>query len=85
MARKAKKAYPLRIHADILDAMKRWSDDELRSLNGQIEYVLRDGLRRAGRLKEHSPTVTHTDEIGAEKPSKTPHPEHKTSKGSDHA
>lgn len=51
----AKKAYPLRIHTDILDAMKRWSDDELRSLNGQIEYVLRDALRRSGRLKELPP------------------------------
>ncbi len=62
MARKAKKAYPLRIHGDILDAMKRWSDDELRSLNGQIEYVLRDALRRAGRLKEHPPQITQTEE-----------------------
>ena len=61
MARKAKKAYPLRIHADILDAMKRWSDDELRSLNGQIEYVMRDALRRAGRLKEKPPIVTNTN------------------------
>jgi len=61
MARKAKKAYPLRIHADILTAMKRWSDDELRSLNGQIEYVMRDALRRAGRLKERPPTVTNTE------------------------
>ncbi len=60
MARKAKKAYPLRIHADILDAMKRWSDDELRSLNGQIEYVLRGALRRASRLKENPPVVTKT-------------------------
>lgn len=51
----AKKSYPLRIHADILLAMKRWSDDELRSVNGQIEYVLRDALRRAGRLKEIPP------------------------------
>ncbi len=62
MAPKAKKNYPLRIHADILDAMKRWSDDELRSLNGQIEYVLRDALRRAGRLKERPPEVTETEE-----------------------
>jgi len=61
MAKKAKKAYPLRIHADILDAMKRWSDDELRSLNGQIEYVLRDQLRRAGRLKETPPQMTKTE------------------------
>jgi hypothetical protein len=46
-----RKAYPLRIHAEVLEAMQRWSDDELRSLNAQIEYVLRDALRRAGRLK----------------------------------
>jgi len=35
----------------VLDAMQRWSDDELRSLNAQIEYVLREALRKAGRLK----------------------------------
>lgn len=46
-----KKAYPLRINAAVLEAMQRWSDDELRSLNAQIEYVLREALRKAGRLK----------------------------------
>jgi len=46
-----KKAYPLRISAAVLEAMQRWSEDELRSLNAQIEYVLRDTLRKAGRLK----------------------------------
>lgn len=46
-----KKAYPLRISAAVLDAMQNWSNDELRSLNAQIEYVLRDALRKAGRLK----------------------------------
>jgi hypothetical protein len=45
-----KKAYPLRINADILTAAQRWADDELRSLNAQIEYVLREALRNAGRL-----------------------------------
>ena len=45
-----KKAYPLRINADVLSAMQHWADDELRSLNAQIEYVLRDALRKAGRL-----------------------------------
>lgn len=48
-----KKAYPLRINAEILAAAQRWADDELRSLNAQIEYVLRDALRKAGRLKAH--------------------------------
>ena len=45
-----KKAYPLRINADVLEAIQRWADDELRSVNAQIEYVLRDALRKAGRL-----------------------------------
>ena len=45
-----KKAYPLRINADVLAATQRWADDELRSINAQIEYVLRDALRKAGRL-----------------------------------
>ena len=46
-----KKAYPLRISADVLDATQRWAEDELRSLNAQIEYVLREALRKAGRMK----------------------------------
>ena len=46
-----KKAYPLRIGADVLQAMQRWADDDLRSVNAQIEYVLRDALRKSGRLK----------------------------------
>lgn len=46
-----KKAYPLRISVEVLDAVQRWADDELRSVNAQIEYVLRDALRRSGRLK----------------------------------
>ena len=56
----AKKAYPLRINEDILKAMQIWSDDELRSLNAQIEYVLRDALRKSGRSKKLS--ITPIDE-----------------------
>jgi hypothetical protein len=46
----AKKALPLRINQDVWQALRRWSDDELRSINAQIEYVIRDALRNAGRL-----------------------------------
>ena len=46
-----KKAYPLRINAEVLDAVQHWADDELRSVNAQIEYLLRDVLRRTGRMK----------------------------------
>ncbi len=56
-----KKAYPLRINAEVLSAAQRWADDELRSLNAQIEYVLRDALRKAGRLKPGD-TPTPSDE-----------------------
>lgn len=45
-----KKAYPLRINAEILSAVQAWADEELRSANAQIEYVLREALRKAGRL-----------------------------------
>jgi len=44
-----KKAYPLRISADVLAAAQRWADDELRSLNAQIDFLLRKALKDAGR------------------------------------
>ncbi len=46
----ARKAFALRIDEKTLAAMQRWANDDLRSLNAQIEWVLRDALRRAGRL-----------------------------------
>ena len=46
-----KKAFPLRISAEVIDAVSRWAEDDLRSVNAQIEYVLREALRKAGRLK----------------------------------
>lgn len=46
-----KKAFPLRINAVVLEAVQAWADDELRSLNAQIEYLLREALRKNGRLK----------------------------------
>jgi len=49
-----KKAYPLRISPQVLDAMQRWAGDELRSVNAQIEYVLREALRKTGRLKSEA-------------------------------
>jgi hypothetical protein len=46
-----RKAFLLRIDRDVLDALQRWADDDLRSLNGQIEFVLRRTLQESGRLK----------------------------------
>jgi len=47
-----RESFLLRTDPRVLDALRRWADDELRSVNGQIEYLLRRALRDAGRLKE---------------------------------
>ena len=44
-----RKPFLLRIDREILDAVQRWADDDLRSLNGQIEFLLRRALADAGR------------------------------------
>jgi len=47
-----RKAFLLRIDPTLLTAVQRWADDDLRSLNAQIEFLLRRTLRDAGRLSE---------------------------------
>jgi hypothetical protein len=47
----------LRIDAQLLDQVRQWADDDLRSLNGQIEFLLREALRRSGRIKDAIPAV----------------------------
>ncbi|MFC4655802.1 MULTISPECIES: hypothetical protein [Rheinheimera] len=51
----AKKPFALRIDEQSLAALQQWADQEFRSLNGQIEYLLHDALRKAGRLPKVSP------------------------------
>ncbi|WP_337842634.1 hypothetical protein [Rheinheimera sp.] len=46
----AKKPFALRMDEQSLAALQQWADQEFRSLNGQIEYLLHDALRKAGRL-----------------------------------
>jgi hypothetical protein len=50
-----RKPFLLRIDRDLLDALQRWADDDLRSVNGQIEFVLRRALREAGRIRDGAP------------------------------
>jgi len=57
----AKKAYPLRINESVLQAIQRWADDDLRSVNQQIEYVLRDALVKLGRVKLTQKVVTELE------------------------
>jgi hypothetical protein len=45
-----RKNYPLRLDPAVHAAIERWAADDLRSVNAQIEFLLRDALRRSGRL-----------------------------------
>lgn len=47
-------SFLLRIDPEVLSALRRWSEDEMRSLNSQIEYLLRRSLQQEGRLKPRS-------------------------------
>lgn len=49
-----KKGFLLRIDRDVLEALQRWASDDLRSLNGHMEYLLRDALKRAKRMPKQS-------------------------------
>jgi hypothetical protein len=50
-----RKSFLLRVDPAVLEALQRWANDDLRSLNGQIEFVLRDALKRVGRdLRTHA-------------------------------
>jgi hypothetical protein len=55
-----RKPFLLRIDREILEAVQRWADDDLRSLNGQIEFLLRRALREAGREKAQSEDRTES-------------------------
>lgn len=46
---RARRPFLLRLPADLHDELRRWADDDLRSLNGQIEFLLRDAVRRRRR------------------------------------
>jgi len=59
----SKKAYPLRINEQVLAALQRWADDDLRSLNAQIEYILRDALVKSGRVKLVQKVITDIESI----------------------
>jgi hypothetical protein len=46
-----RRSFLLRVDPELLDALQLWARDELRSLNGQVEFLLRRALREAGRVK----------------------------------
>ena len=52
---KDRQAFILRISPEILKAIEQWADDEFRSVNGQIEYLLSEALKKSGRSKKNNP------------------------------
>ncbi|WP_165280013.1 hypothetical protein [Paenibacillus protaetiae] len=53
---KEKKAFPLRLDPDVYRMLEQWAGEEFRSVNGHIEYLLREALAKAGRLKQRPPS-----------------------------
>lgn len=60
-----RKPFLLRMDPVVLSALQRWAADDLRSLNGQIEFVLRNALADAGRLRPRADVPDEEDQGGA--------------------
>ncbi len=63
-----KKGFPLRLDPELYDALQRLAAAEFRSVNGQIEYLLRSALRESGRLPDSRPPDA---EVNIAKPNRT--------------
>jgi hypothetical protein len=59
-----RKAFLIRIDRDVLDAVQRWANDDLRSLNAQIEFLLRRTLRDSGRVRRPESPVRRSPPRG---------------------
>lgn len=51
------KSFVLRVDAATMEALEQWADDEFRSINGQLQWIIADALRRSGRLKRPAATA----------------------------
>ena len=58
----SRRSFLLRIDPPVLDAIQRWANDDLRSLNGQIEFLLRRALAQSGRAPARHVDTTVTPE-----------------------
>ncbi len=57
----SRKSFLLRVDPSLLEAVQRWANDDLRSLNGQIEFVLRRALAQVGRSPGRAAEATSTE------------------------
>ena len=54
----AKKSFALRLDEKMMKAVEKWAEDEFRSTNGQLEWIIREALKKAGRLPKTSEEET---------------------------
>ena len=52
MAKESQKSFVLRIDPATMKELERWAEDEFRSVNGQLQWIIAEALRRSGRLKK---------------------------------
>lgn len=52
MSKEQNKSFVLRIDAQTMEAVEKWAEDEFRSTNGQLQWIISEALRRSGRLKK---------------------------------
>jgi len=64
-----KKSFVLRLNTEMYDALEKWAADEFRSTNGQLEYIISEALRKAGRTPK--PKVTDEEVADGEKEKET--------------
>jgi hypothetical protein len=67
-----RKPFLLRIDSAVLEGVQRWANDDLRSLNAQIEYLLRESLRRAGRATQSSAAASAEADVSGESKEQDP-------------
>ena len=64
MAKKAEnKSFVLRVDGETMEALERWADDEFRSINGQLQWIIADALRRSGRVKKSKKKAAEADKV----------------------
>ncbi len=56
------KSFVLRVDAATMDALEKWAADEFRSINGQLQWIIADALRRNGRQKKPLDAAPKTEE-----------------------
>lgn len=63
MAKKTEnKSFVLRVDAQTWDELERWAEDEFRSVNGQLQWIIADALRRSGRMKKRKAEEQKSEE-----------------------